>query len=86
MGIRFTFVEAANPAPRIKLSSATESVEMHLYRSKGETVGDSTVPDMESFGMGDEVIAQQMQKILKEAEPLKHDCPAKQNANALGAS
>jgi hypothetical protein len=77
LGISFTFVEAANPVPRIRLSSATGAVEMHLYREDGQAVGDTSVVDMELFDFGDEVIAQRMGEILKVAEPLRHDCPAK---------
>ena len=78
LGISFTFVEAANPVPRIKLSSATGSLEMHLYRAAGETVGDSSIPDMEALGMSDEAITLRKLEILKVAEPLKHDSPAKE--------
>ena len=78
LGISFTFVEAANPVPRIKLSSATGALEMHLYREGGQAVGDTSVVDMEAFDFGDEVIAQRMGEILKVAEPLRHDCPVKE--------
>lgn len=78
LGISFTFVEAANPVPRIRLSSATGAVEMHLYREDGQAVGDTSVVDMELFDLGDEVIAQRMGEILKVAEPLRHDCPVKE--------
>ena len=75
LGISLTFVEAANPVPRIRLSSATGAVEMHLYREDGQAVGDTSVVDMELFDLGDEVIQQRMAEILKVAEPLRHDCP-----------
>ena len=78
LGISFTFVEAANPVPRIRLSSSTGAVEMHLNREDGQAAGDTSVVDMEAFDFGDEVIAQRMGEILKVAEPLRHDCPAKE--------
>ena len=77
LGISFTFVEASNPVPRIRLSSATGAIEMHLYREDGQAVGDTSVIDMELFDLGGEVIAQRMGEILKVAEPLRHDCPVK---------
>ena len=80
LGISFTFVEAANPVPRIRLSSATGAVEMHLYREDGQAVGDTSVVDMELLDLGDEVIQQRMAEILKVAEPLRHDCPVKEKS------
>ena len=77
LGITFTFVEAANPAPRIRLSSATGSLEMHLYREEGQAVGDASICDMELFRLGEEVIAQRMAEIFKVAEPLRRDCQVK---------
>ena len=75
LGINFTFVEASNPAPRIRLSSATGSLEMHCYREDGQAVGDTSICDMELFRLEDQVIAQRMEEILKVAEPLRHDSP-----------
>ena len=75
LGITFTFVEASNPAPRIRLSSATGSLEMHVYREDGQAVGDASICDMELFRLEDEVIDQRMQEILNVAEPLRHDSP-----------
>ena len=75
LGITFTFVEASNPAPRIRLSSATGSLEMHCYREDGQAVGDTSICDMELFRLEDQVIAQRMEEILKVAEPLRHDSP-----------
>jgi len=84
LGISFTFVEASNPVPRIRLSSSTGAVEMHLYRENGQAVGDTSVVDMELFDLGDEIIAQRMGEILKVAEPLRHDCPVKEKSAGAG--